>query len=316
VESADITAAGFDPILTSLRPSREPDWSLPVNRAGDWMTTTRSFRLPIPGVGEVRARSFLVILFVFAVLVGPANFAFLKRRGRQALLVLTAPLVSLAFVLLLGIYVVAAEGFGVHTRVASLTILDQARQQSVTRAVVSSYAAGRAPSSGLSFSRDTAVFPVTAAGLPETLELDYSRTQHFTEGLLQSRTPANVESIAVGSARQRLLVTRAGTGLEVVNGLGATIRTLTVRDAATSYALASPLAEGGRATLQAVGAVLPSLVDTLHPAALRFDAIARERRPGSYVAVLDRSPFVEAGVTDPEERDSAHVVLGFLERVP
>jgi hypothetical protein len=145
VESADITSAGFDPILTSLRPSREPDWSLPVNRAGDWMLTTRSFRLPIEGVGEVRARSFLAILFVFAVLIGPANFAFLKRRGRQALLVLTAPLVSLVFVLLLGIYVVAAEGFGVHTRVASLTILDQARQESVTRAVVSSYAAGRAP---------------------------------------------------------------------------------------------------------------------------------------------------------------------------
>ena len=49
------------------------------------------------------------------------------------LLVLTAPLISAIFIVLLAGYVVAGEGLGVRGRAVTFTMLDQARKQAVTR---------------------------------------------------------------------------------------------------------------------------------------------------------------------------------------
>ena len=60
------------------------------------------------------ARAYLPILLVFSFIIGPVNYWFLLRKRRQVLLVLTAPLISAVFILLLAGYVVAGEGFGVR----------------------------------------------------------------------------------------------------------------------------------------------------------------------------------------------------------
>ena len=72
------------------------------------------------------ARAYLSILVLFSLLIGPVNFWFLWRRRQQVLLVLTAPLISVLFIVLLAGYVVAGEGFGVHGRAVTFTMLDQA----------------------------------------------------------------------------------------------------------------------------------------------------------------------------------------------
>jgi hypothetical protein len=266
-------------------------------------------------VGEVRAGAFLVILALFAIVIGPVNYLWLQRRRRQALLVVTAPLISIAFVFLLGAYVVAGEGFGVHSRIASLTMLDQSGQQAATRAIVSLYAAGRAPSAGLVFARDAAVLPLVATDLPESVEMDVTGGQRFTAGLLRARTPTNFEIITVGPARQRLVVTRTtGGDLEVVNGLGATVTSLVVRDRDAAYQLPAPVDAGGRSILRR-GSVPRSLIPLEHPAFVRFEEI-RAARPGTYVATLANSPFVDTGLERMQEHDSVHVVLGHFESLP
>jgi hypothetical protein len=243
------------------------------------------------------------------------NYLFLQRWRRQALLVVTAPLISIAFVFLLGAYVVAGEGFGVHSRIASLTMLDQSSQQAATRAIVSMYAAGRAPSDGLVFARDAAVLPLVGADLPEVVQMDVADGQRFTSGLLRARTPTSFEIVAVGPARQRLVVTRTADGaLEVANGLGATMTSLVVRDGEGAWQLPAPVPAGGTAVLRR-GQPSLALVSPDHPAFLRFEEIGAER-PGTYVATLTASPFVDAGVERMQERDSVHVVLGHLETLP
>ena len=120
--------------------------------------------MSIPGVDGVPVRAFLVMLVVFSVVIGPASYWFLRRKGQLVLLVLTAPLISLVSIVLLAGYALADEGLRVQGRAVTFTMLDQVRKQSATRATVSFYAPGLAPSGGLRFSRDVAVFPIGADG--------------------------------------------------------------------------------------------------------------------------------------------------------
>ena len=110
------------------------------------------------------ARAYLSILIVFALIIGPVNYWFLWRRRQQVLLVLTAPLVSAIFIVLLAGYVVAGEGLAVSGRAVTFTMLDQARKEAVMRASASLYAAGMTPGGGLRFARDVAVFPIGTDG--------------------------------------------------------------------------------------------------------------------------------------------------------
>ena len=111
---------------------QDSNWALPANRARDWgIITARGFRLPIPGVDGVPARAYLSILLVFSLIIGPANYWFLWRKRQQVLLVLTAPLISAVFIVLLAGYVVAGEGLGVRGRAVTFTMLDQVRKQAV-----------------------------------------------------------------------------------------------------------------------------------------------------------------------------------------
>jgi hypothetical protein len=304
-----LTAAGLDATLLALPAGRDGRWALPVNRATDWGGTfEHGLRMPIGDYGQIHARAYLVMLFLFALLIGPANYLVLTRRRQQALLVVTVPAIALAFIVLLAGYVVAGEGLGVHARAASLTLLDQGRQQAATRTAVSMYAAGRSPRGGMRFGRETAVILGGGAPLVPDVAMDLTETQHL-EGFVRARTPANFETVALQPARERLVVHHEGDRIDVVNGLGATIKSLTLQTRSRHYRLAAPLANGERRSLEPTS-VVDSPVGAGHPYAARFAGMAPAEE--SYVAVLDRSPFWQSG-TDVIEHDSVHVVVGVLE---
>jgi hypothetical protein len=319
VTSDVITRDGLNGILQTLPAPPSVNLALPASRALDWdQPFDRGFRLAIPGVGGVPAGAYLLILVLFSLLIGPVNFLLLRRVRQQALIVLTAPLISAVFIGVLMVYVVAAEGFAVHGRAETFTALDQARRLASTRAAVSLYAAGMTPSGGLRFPRDVAVFPLGSdggAGGRDRLALDLTDSQRFASGLIAARSPTNLETIAVRPARERLQVVRDGAGLAVVNGLGATVTKLRYRAADGMLTIAGPLPEGGRAPLRAA-ALGEQLLTPSQASVSRFQRAIDNQPAGSYVAVLERSPFWEPGVSRVEERDSVHVVFGTLEARP
>ena len=309
--SAQITTTGLDDVLMNLPSPRDGNWALPANRAADWDgPLEQGFRMVIPGVGMIHARTYILILLLFAVLIGPVNVFVLWKRRQQALLVLTVPAIALAFILLLAGYVVAGEGFGVYAKAASITLLDQGRQQAATRATVSMYAAGRSPRGGVSFSRDTAVIPAGGAPIVSDLVVDLTDTQRMG-GLVRARTPANFETVAFRTARERLVVHRQGDRIEVVNGLGDTVNDLTLYSGGVHHRLTSPLGKGERGTL-VKASVVEVPVNATHPYFARF-ASMMQLSDESYVAVMARSPFWASGVESVSERDSVHVVVGILE---
>ena len=315
--SADIQSAGFADTLTAIDNAMpKPSWQLPLEPISS-TTGTRGFRLPIPGVNAIPARTYVTILALFAVLIGPVNHIVLRRRRQQALVVLTTPLIAALFIAVLAGYVVVVEGFGVRGRVVSFTLLDQPTGQAATRAAVSLYAAGGAPSGGLRFARDVAVFPTPLDTAPLTGEtLDLSELQQFSSGFLQARTPTNFETLGYRAARERLVFSREGGQVRVSNGLGSTVTRLRFRDGARFYSLGDPLRGGAAAVLRETTASGRDLLGSADAALSRFDSVVTNLPDRAYLAVLDRSPFWDGGVREIDERSSFHLVLGRLGAQP
>ena len=251
----------------------------------------------------------------FSVIIGPVSFWFLWRRRQRVLLVLTAPVISIVFIVLLAGYAIAGEGFGVYGRAATFTILDETAKQAVTRAAFSMYAAGMAPSGGIRFGRDVVVLPIgtSGTGSRERLSLDLTEAQRYSSGVLQARAPTNIEQISVRTSRERLTFSRGADGISVVNGLDATLTHLIYRDGDTVFRLNAPLAPGAKQTLTTdpfdPGLVVPETLATRG----NFLDLIEQQPSGTYLAVLDRSPFWEPGVFNLVERGSFHMVLGWPE---
>ena len=315
--SASVTAAGLADVLTNTALLQDENWALPANKAVDWgKIAGRGFLLTIPGVEGIPARAFFFILVVFSIVIGPLNYWLLWRARRQVLLVLTTPLISAIFILVLGGYVLAGEGVGVRGRALSFTMLDQVRKQAATRASSSLYAAGMAPAGGLRFARDEAVFPIgpTGDGSRDTLVMDLTESQRFAAGVINARSPTNLETISFRPARERLNFSRADAGVTVVNGLDATIRTLIYRSGDAVHHLTSPLQPGQTGNLASRLRHTPNELTAGLPLALskRFEHLLQNPPDGSYLAVVERSPFWNPGVAVVEERGSFHVVFGWI----
>ena len=317
--AASVAATGLAGVLTAAQTLQDANWALPVNGAADWgRIAARGFRLPIPGVDGVPARAYLTILIVFSLWIGPVNYWLLWRKKRQVLLVLTVPLISAVFIVLLAGYVLAGEGLGVRGRAVTFTMLDQVRKQAATRASVSLYAAGMTPSGGLRFARDLAVFPIgpEGTGSREQQTLDLTDAQQFSTGVIQARSPTNFEQLGLRPARERLSFSRDAGGMSVVNGLGTTITALLYHDGNTVYSLSRPLPAGGREILTAGSAGARIVVPSDLPLSTRFAHLIANQPSGSFLAVLERSPFWDPGVSGISERGSFHLLIGWPEGQP
>jgi len=317
--AASMATAGLASVLSAAQKVQDSSWALPANGAREWGSiAARGFRLPIPGVNGVPARAYLAILVVFSILIGPVNYWFLRRNRQQVLLVLTAPLISAMFIVLLAGYVLAGEGLGVRGRAVTFTMLDQVRKQASTRGSISLYAAGMTPSGGLRFPRDVAVFPIgpDGTGSRDRQTLDLTDAQRFSAGVIQARAPANIEQIGFRPARERLSFSREAGETSVVNGLGATVTVLLYRDGDKVYSLADPLPPGGKAVLKTGALEARDVVPPDLPQSSRFLHLVENQPGASYLAVLETSPFWDPGVSGVVERGSFHLVIGWPEGQP
>jgi hypothetical protein len=330
IKPEDLRTNGLEYTLTRASMGmRTSDYALPVNRSSDWLEYSghlfkspvhgmlpkvleNGFRLPIPGIGGAPVRSYFLILLLFSVLIGPVNYVWLRRKRRQILFVLTVPLISAAFILLLSGYAILGEGFDVTGRAESFTLLDQRTNHAATRAIVSMYAAGMAPGNGLQFSRGVAVFPYVlfGSGSQERDFLDLTELQQYSAGFIRARAPANFNEVSFRAARERLNFSHTEDGITVVNALGKTITRLSYRDAGKIFTLDLPLKAGGKALLHAAE---PSILSNLPS---QFDFLREIRADRTYIAWLETSPFLETGVPDVKERDSLHLVLGYVGEEP
>jgi hypothetical protein len=320
-KTADVNQKGLEATISMTRLSPpDSNSALPANREFNWgAMVERGFRLPIPGVEGVPARAFFWILIVFTVLIGPANYLLLWRRRQQVLLVLTVPLISALFIAILAGYALAGEGFGVRGRAETFSILDQATNRAAIRSNVSLYAAGITPSGGLRFPRDLAIFPLglDGKGPRDNESVDLTDLQQYPSGLLQARTPTNFETVQFRSVRERVSFSRDGSQISVTNGLGVKISHFFYRSNGVSYTLSAEALNAGEKAPLIRDSKKQTLLDGLAKSdPNRFSKLQQvlgRQTDGSYVAVLEHSPFWESGVAHLDERGSLHLLLGYVE---
>ncbi|QDU36433.1 hypothetical protein Mal4_07190 [Maioricimonas rarisocia] len=207
----------------------------------------------IPSVRSVPTVSFLVLITLFSLVIGPVNYFWLWRARRLQLLLLTIPVLAFGTSLALFAYSSIAHGFSTRSRVRSVTVLDQPGRTAVTISRIAMYS-GLAPSGGLEFSQDTAVYPIWPPDHEfDSAETDWTEFQRLSSGWLRSRTRTQFLTVAHRDERGRLTVSEStADGMTIENGLEWPLEALIVADEQGRLFFGSEIPAGASATLQPI----------------------------------------------------------------
>jgi hypothetical protein len=191
----------------------------------------------IPGVGLAPIGTFEVLITLFVVGIGPVNYFLLRRRHKLSLLMLTVPSGAAVVTGCLLLYAVFADGFAVRCRSRSFTEINQHHGEAACWSRIAYYA-GIAPSQGLQFSSDTAVYPIASSpdsgqsGLNSGRQVEEGSPRRFSRGWLPARTVTQLLTVRARSTKAQLKITPAADGgsMQLTNQLGTRIEQLLVVD--------------------------------------------------------------------------------------
>ena len=282
------------------------------------MPVVESLKIPVRGI--------VIIMLAFIIVIGPVNIFYLNRKNRRTWMLWTIPAISVATTLLVFAYSLLREGITPDTRIAGVTVLDQASHHAATIGGEAFYCP-LTPSGGLHFDFGTEATPLVAHGYGSgnSREVDWTQSQHFTHGWVSARVPAHFHIRKTEPRRERIQVVNENGKLQIVNSLGAPIKSLWFADANMNFYQATGVGAGQKAGL------LPS--NQLHTAgdagangllheigyAGRTDALdgiaIRSLQPNTYIAVLEGNPFIENALgssASAKRTKSSAVVFGIL----
>ena len=264
-------------------------------------------KFPLVDQMSVPVRGFLLLVTVFALIAGPLTVVVLAKSNRRIWLLWMVPLESaIACGLVLG-YSFVSEGVTPTVRLAGVTLLDQERHMATTLGWAGYYCPQR-PAKGLFFPDDWELQKVQNRYQQGATTVDWTRGQHLSRGWVQARVPAFFMCRRSAVRRERLECDFTGEKVEVVNGLGADIQSLWLCDAKKKFHFAENIKAGQRAVLEPE--TLTTSTTTLAGLRQLFTIDFKTTKtqpfkdpklyliPGSYVAVLDGTPFMEHGMGD------------------
>ena len=283
--------------------------------------------LPVVENLKLPTRGIVLIMLAFIIVIGPVNIIYLNRRHRRTWMLWTIPAISLATTLLVFAYSLLREGITPDTRIAGLTVLDQASHRAATIGGTAFYCP-LTPSSGLHFDFDTEATPLVRVGYGSgtAREVDWTQSQHFQRGWVSARVPVYFHLRKSETRRERIQVVNENGKLQIVNSLGAPIKSLLIADADMNFYEAENVAAGQKAGLilsklrQPPGKTGPAGLWSEIGFAAHADSLNVGARkfllPNTYLAVLDGNPFIENALgpaASPKRTKSSAVVFGILE---
>jgi hypothetical protein len=276
---------------------------------------------------KIPVRGIVIIMLAFVIIIGPVNIIYLNRRNRRTWMLWTIPAISFATTLIIFAYSFLREGFTPDTRIAGLTVLDQTSHRATTVGAEAFYCP-LTPSGGLNFDYGTEVTPLVHAGYGgsgSARDVDWTQTQHFQHGWISARVPAYFHLRKTETRRERIQIVNENGKLQIVNGLGAPIKSLWIADADMNIYQADNIAAGQKGGLilskqsqapEKSGAegLLRAINFTASADSLN-DSAGKFLLPNSYIAVLDGNPFIENALasSSPKRTKTSAVVFGILE---
>lgn len=185
----------------------------------------------IPGVGSAPVFSFMGMIAIFMLLIGPVNYQVLKRQRRLSLMLVTVPLGATIFTSGLFLFAFVSDGFGTRVRVRSFTALEPGTKTAAAYSRQTYYMAF-VPSSGMQYPLETAVFPLHAQPYEQSVQGNFYRSQSewgddklmLKRRYLAAREHRQFVTLRATSCSARLDVQKTGEKtLNVKNSLGAAV---------------------------------------------------------------------------------------------
>ena len=321
---AKLSTDSVEALRTAVRDTARYWQSLPADSGA------ANAAMPVVNNLKIPTRGLVLIMLAFIILIGPVNIIYLGRRQRRTWMLWTIPAISFVTTMLVFAYSLLREGITPDTRIAGLTLIDQASHHATTIGATAFYCP-LTPSDGLRFDYETEATPLVRPGYgPGTSrEVDWTEVQHFQRGWVSARVPAHFHLRKSETRRERIQIVNIHGKLQVVNGLGVPIQSLWVADADLNVYVAKNVPAGQQVGL--MPARPPVAADQPGPAGLlqaitytaKTDQLAGNAdaylMPNSYIAVLDGNPFIEnalGAAASAKRTKSAAVVFGILEPAP
>jgi hypothetical protein len=300
-------------------------------RAGYWQSLPRDEEqanqfLPIVGSLKVSPRGIVIIMLLFIIAIGPVNIFVLNRMKRRTWMLWTIPVISLVTTGLVFVYSLLREGITPDARIASLTLIDQNTHHAATIGGTAFYCP-LTPGGGLNYEYGTELTPLVSNESGTSREMDWSQSQQLQHGWVAARVPAYFHVRKSGTARERLELENDNGQLQIVNGLGASIKSLWLVSRTRELYQAAQVPAGAKAVLTPVKN--PGSIGSLAgPAALLEDQTFATHEdtlegnaqhflsPGTYIAILDSNPFIENGLgtaAKPARTRQIAIVYGVLD---
>jgi hypothetical protein len=211
----------------------------------------------IPGVGVPPVKTFLALITLFALVIGPVNYVFLSRRKRLTLLMVSVPVGGVLATVTLLLFAIISDGLGARVRTRSLTMLDQQQGQAVTWSR-QTYYCGLTPSSGLVWSDNVTAYPINfitevpgqQRGAPPTV--NWTSGQSLRGNFIRPREMQQYMVIESGANTARLDIDAAEK--RVINELGGEISMLLV-NSGDAHLLARDIGQGQTGRLEEIAGV-------------------------------------------------------------
>lgn len=168
----------------------------------------------IRNVGQAPVWTFLTLITLFMVLIGPINYFVLRRKRRLHLLLVTVPASAGLVTFTLLAYATISDGFHIRSRVRSVTFIDQPAgiSTSWSRQV---FFAGMTPPDGLVYPDTAVVHSIDRWGsMAERRQrrMEWRDGQRFTLGYVPPRTMAQTMVINAQPATGGLRIKMAEDG--------------------------------------------------------------------------------------------------------
>ena len=140
--------------------------------------------MPVVENLKIPVRGIVIIMLAFIIVIGPVNIIYLNRLKRRTWMLWTIPAISFATTLLVFAYSLLREGITPDTRIAGLTVIDQASHRAATIGGTAFYCP-LTPSGGLHFDFGTEATPLVQIGNGSgtSHEVDWTQSQHFSARL-------------------------------------------------------------------------------------------------------------------------------------
>ena len=280
--------------------------------------TEANERFPVTDNLTIPIRGLFVLVFIFAVLLGPVNLLVLWTRKKQIWMLWTVPVISLAASLSVFLFAFLAEGWQGYQRRESITILDESQHRATTLGI-DAYYCPLTPRDGLHYSMETEVTPwgIESWQGGRSRTMDWTGDQHLQSGWVAARIPAHFLLRKNQLRRERLEIHKEQDTVFVLNGIGADIERMWYADEEGKIYVLENLAAGARQ------AAKPLEGQTIQPAkTYQWNGLAPAmiadllNQPefylveDSYILEIKQNVFVEEALKSIKEKRERAVIFG------